>query len=135
MAENKPRYGMDTSGDGMMDKAELDAYYEYKAKAEEAHQAELAQMATMKAMMDERNKSDYETVPDFAARRGWDGNTLNEHNYAEALTSEKAVFPFHQVAHGPMAQFLERPAPASGKDMAPRGRSRDVDGFFAPPPQ
>ena len=29
------RYGMDSSGDGVMDKDELDAYYAFKAKAEE----------------------------------------------------------------------------------------------------
>ena len=33
-SEEKPRYGMDASGDGMMDKAELDAYYEVKKQAE-----------------------------------------------------------------------------------------------------
>ena len=116
-----------------MDKAELDAYYEYKAKVEQELVAEKAAAAAKKAAIDAANASDFETVPGFAARRGWDGNTINEHNYAESLTAEKAVFPFHQVAHGPMAQFLERPAPASSANMAPRGRSRDVPGFFAPP--
>ena len=130
-----PRYGMDASGDGMMDKAELDAYYEYKAQAEEALKVEKAQMAARKAAFEQTNKSDYETVPDFAARRGWDGNSLNEHNYAETLTKDKAVFPFVQVSHGPMAKFLERPPPASSAGMAPRGRSREVAGFFQEPLQ
>ncbi len=54
-------------------------------------------------------------------------------NYAEALTAETAVFPYNQTGHGPMAKFLERPSPASSTGMAPRGRSRDIPDFFAPP--
>jgi hypothetical protein len=134
-AEEAARYGMDSSGDGIMDKAELDAYYEYKAQVEQQLLAEKAQAAAQKAAVDAANASDYETVPGFAARRGWDGATINEHNYAEPLTAQTAVFPFRAVAHGPMAQFLDRPAPASSANMAPRGRSRDGPGFFGPPPQ
>ena len=44
-AEEAARYGMDSSGDGIMDKAELDAYYEYKAQVEQQLLAEKAQAA------------------------------------------------------------------------------------------
>ena len=63
-------------------------------------------MATMKAMMDERNKSDYETVPDFAARRGWDGNTLNERNYAEALLLKRLFSTFIRLLMAPWRSFM-----------------------------
>ena len=124
---------MDASGDGMMDKAELDAYYEVKKQAELDLQKEQAVAAAAKAATMAANASDYETVPGFAARRGWDGNAINEHNYAEPLTAEKAVFPYREVAHGPMAQFLGRPVSPPKDNQAPRGRSRTGPDFFAPP--
>jgi len=132
-AEEKPRYGMDASGDGMMDKAELDAYYAVKAQAEADLAKEQAIAAAARTASMAANASQYETVPGFAARRGWDGNTINEHNYAESLTKETAVFPYREVSHGPMAQFLERPPSPPKDNQAPRGRSRTGPDFFAPP--
>ena len=48
-------------------------------------------------------------------------------------TAEKAVFPFREVAHGPMAEFLGRPPSPPKDSQAPRGRSRTGSDFFAPP--
>ena len=59
---------------------------------------------------------------------------MNDHNYAEPLTKDKAVFAFNPGGtHGPMAQFLEKKAtsPPKPNQMAPRGRTRAGGDFFA----
>ena len=38
----------------------------------------------------EQMVAEYETVPGFAARRGWHGNAINDHNYGEPLTAATA---------------------------------------------
>ena len=57
--------------------------------------------------------------------------SLNDHNYAEPLTKEKAVFAFNSMSHGPMAEFLEKKAasPPKPNAMAPRGRTRAADEY------
>ena len=131
--EEKARYGMDSSGDGVMDFEELQAYYKVKEDAEAALKMELARQEAAKAQAAAANASDYETVPNFAARRGWDGNAINEHNYAEKLTEDKAIFPFRTVSHGPMASFLESSAGSPQGNQGPRGRARNAADFYAPP--
>ena len=74
-------------------------------------------------------------VPTRPVRRHM--SSLNDHNYAEPLTKEKAVFAFNSMSHGPMAQFLEKQAaspPKSPNQMAPRGRTRAADEYATPPP-
>lgn len=61
---------------------------------------------------------------------------LNERNYAEPLTADKAVFAFNSMSHGPMAQFLDsRGSPSHGSDtaMQPRGRTRAGGDFYTMP--
>ena len=118
-------YGMDTDGDGMMSAAELRAYEDYKAqkRAEaEAHEQKLAaEAAAARAAMEPQ----YDTVPGFAARRGWHGNTLNEHSYGKALNEADAVFPYNKLKPGPMANLLAKQvSPTAGQPMEPRGRAR-----------
>ena len=131
------RYGMDSSGDGVMDADELNAYYAYKAKAEEDLKAEQAKAAQARAVIAAQNASDFETVPGFVDRRRSHMSDLNDHNYAEPLSPNKAVFPFVEMGHGPMAGLLERPtaSPPGADSMAPRGRSRAGEGFFEAPRQ
>jgi len=131
-AANEERYGMDSGGDGVS-KEELDAFYEYKASKEAEVEAQKAAMAAQRAKLAKQNATDFETVPDFVDRRKSHMSSLNDHNYAEPLTKEKAVFAFNSMSHGPMAEFLDKQAaspPKSPNQMAPRGRTRAADDFF-----
>ena len=74
-------YGMDSDGDGMVDFAELQAYEKFKAEKVAEAKAAAAAAEAAKAAAKAEMESQYDTVPGFAARRGWHGNSLNEHNY------------------------------------------------------
>lgn len=122
-------YGMDNDGDGMVDFAELQAYEKFKAEKLAEAKALAAAAEAAKAEAKAANESQYDTVPGFAARRGWHGNAMNEHNYAEPLKKEDAVFAYNALSKGPMAQLLARPASTTaGAPMEPRGRARTQGG-------
>ena len=69
------------------------------------------------------------TVPGFYQRRGCHATALNEHNYAEELSAQAAIFPFNSLRRGPMANFLHQATPSPAKE-APTGRARATPGFF-----
>ena len=122
-------YGMDSDGDGMVDFAELQAYEKFKAEKVAEAKAAAAAAEAAKAAAKAEMESQYDTVPGFAARRGWHGNSLNEHNYGETLKSDDAVFAYNKLTPGPMAQLLSKPVAAtSGVPMEPRGRARTNGG-------
>lgn len=122
-------YGMDADGDGMLDFAELQAYEAYKQQMKDEAAALAAKEKAALAAMEAKMVSTYETVPGFAARRGWHGNSLNEHNYGEVIKSDTAVFPCNKLAPGAMAQMLTKPvSPTVGVPMEPRGRARERGG-------
>lgn len=122
-------YGMDQSGDGIVDAAELRAYEEYKASKVAEAKAYAAALEASKAADKAEAVTDYDTVPGFAARRGWHGNNINEHNYGEHLKPEDAVFSYTALKPGKMAAMLEakssKPPPSP---MEPRGRARTKGG-------
>jgi len=125
------RYGFDDPTDGVITAEELAAYEAHKDAMELAQEAE---MARARAYLDQRaamNKSDYDTVPGFAARRGWHGNNLNEQNYGDELTPDHAVFPFNAHKDGSMAKFLHQRGEVPERQPDPlRGRSREVSGYY-----
>ncbi len=76
-------------------------------------------------------KTDYDTVPGFAARRGWHANNLNSHNYGAKLEADNAVFPTNFLSQGPMAQMLARPtSPTHPSSQMPRGRARSGTDYY-----
>jgi hypothetical protein len=104
--------------------AELQAYEAFKAQkiaeAKAAAEADAVSRASAKAEM----LSTYDTVPGFAARRGWHGNSINEHNYGEHLGKDP-VFAYKPLPSGAMANLLEKSvSPTAGVPMEPRGRAR-----------
>lgn len=122
-------YGMDSDGDGVVNFAELQAYEKHKqdmiAQAAQSKAAAEAAKAGAKAEM----ASQYDTVPGFAARRGWHGNDVNHHNYADHLDEHEAVFPYRCLPPGPMAAMLQKNATTTtGVPMEPRGRARTNGG-------
>ena len=127
----EPRYGMDSGGDGV-DAAELAAYYDYKAQKEKELATSMAQDEAARAQLKAQNATDYETVPGFKDKRSSHMTGMNDHNYAEPLTQDKAVFPFFSISHGPMAKLLSK-TPGKKESQEPRGRSRSGMDFFAPP--
>lgn len=122
-------YGMDQSGDGIVDAAELRAYEEFKAQKKlEAEQAAAALEAS-KAAAKAAAQTDYDVVPGFAGRRGWHGNEINHHNYADHLDEHEAVFPYRCLPPGPMAAMLQKNSTTTtGQPMEPRGRAREKGG-------
>lgn len=112
------RYGMDQSGDGKLDFAELQEYYKVKDDAEVAHQAELAQRAQTRAVTAARNATDYETVPGFEARRGWHGREINKGIDGRDMIyaprhDQKAKGPFPDGAFAKMMQRGQNNRPVS----------------------
>ena len=121
-------YGMDGDGDGVLSFEELQAYEAFKAQKKAEAQAAAAAAAAAQAAGKAAMQADYDTVPGFAARRGYIGNTMNDHNYGEPLSAEKAVFKYNKLTPGKMAQMLARPVDSSGPPMEPRGRARTNGG-------
>jgi len=86
--------------------------------------------------------TDYETVPGFAERRGFNGFQVEHFQYGKHLTPEEVAdrdtpgtSPDNIQSDGPMASIMARP-PSPPKDtmMGPRGRARAGDGFYQPAP-
>ena len=122
-------YGMDTSGDGVLDAEELAAYREYLAQKEAEARAHAQMVEDSKAAAKAQMETQYDTVPGFAARRGWHGMETNTHNYAEPLKKEDAVFAYNKLKPGPMAQMMAKAVdPSAGMPMEPRGRARTQGG-------
>ena len=70
-----------------------------------------------------------QTVDGFQDRRRTHMMEMNEHNYAEKLGPEDAVFKYAPLEKGPMAQYLDKPH-ASPEKPDPAGRARKGDDFF-----
>lgn len=122
-------YGMDSDGDGMVDFAELQKYEAYKAEKVAEAKAAAAAVEAAKAADKAAMETQYDTVPGFAARRGWHGNEVNLHNYADHLDEHEAVFPYRCLQPGPMAAMLQKPTSSTaGAPMEPRGRARTNGG-------
>lgn len=122
-------YGMDGDGDGMVDFAELQAYEKFKAEKKEEAKAAAAALEASKAAAKAEMETQYDTVPGFAARRGWHGNAVNLHNYADHLDEHEAVFPYRCLKPGAMAAILQKPGnPTAADPMEPRGRARTQGG-------
>lgn len=77
--------GMDSGGDGVS-KEELDAYYEFKAAREKVVDQQKAESAAARSALARANASDYETVPDFEARRGTHMRTMNTDQWGRQPT-------------------------------------------------
>lgn len=60
----------------------------------------------------------------------WHGREMNDHNYAEVLTKDKAVFRFQQLPAGDMAKIYFDKGPHNQPKQPPRGRARAGKGFF-----
>ena len=86
-------------------------------------------MEDSKAEAKKAMESQYDVVPGFAQRRGWHGSNVNQHNYAEAINPNDAVFACNKLKPGKMAELLARPpSPTSSDPMEPRGRARTNGG-------
>ena len=107
----KPRYGMDSGGDGV-DAKELAAYYEVKKEAEANLAKEQATMMEARAKTMAKNASDFATVPNFEARRGTHMRTLNtdqwgrEPTYGARYDQRPAGYP--GIQEGPFAKMMAR---------------------------
>jgi len=98
----KDRYGMDGDADGMFSHAELQAHYKYKASVEAERRAQYAAQAAHLQAMANKNKTIYETVPGFAARRGFNGNKMETFKYGKVLSP---------------AEFADRDTPGTSPDV------------------
>ena len=70
-----------------------------------------------------------QTVDGFQNRRRTHMMETNEHNYAEKLGPEDAVFKYAPLEPGPMAKYLDKTS-ASPEKPDPAGRARQGGDFF-----
>jgi len=133
-------YGMDKDADGTVDFAEIQAYEKYKAEMYAKAKANANAVEASKSGLKAGMTSDFDTVPGFRDRRGWHGNDVNHHQYAEPIAADTAVFPYNKGKVGQMASMLQTSSNTtydritalakepSGSPMEPRGRARTRGG-------